>query len=822
MIDRTSLRVALRTLARHRGFTIVAVASLAIAIALNTAMYSVLEAMLAPRINARAPDQLYSVEYYGPVRYYRDMRRRELAEAEIENALRVGLDGFGEVTGSRPGYDAATSLIEFGERYRRSSFGTVRVVRPNFFDVLGSTFREGRGFLSTDEQGAVAIISDRYADYFFPGQSAVGKMLTVDGNGYTVVGVIERSDVLPLLSADFWMLRAAGTLSVPPSVIRLVRRAKDTSVEQELSVVASRLAMATGGAPGSSRFLSSGFATARMPIGRFHWALIGAVAAVLLVACANLANLQLARGIARARELAVRAAVGASRRQLVTHLMLETGILAVAGMGLGVFATAWANSLIKATIPPVMSEYLIAPQTSWGMFAFATFAAVVCLVLSGLLPALRLSRVDLDTLLKAGAGTGANRHHRRRYGALVIAQIGFALPVLIGAAIVARTALIMNGPDYRFRRMYGYDASPLVVANVVVRAESTPAARVLRLNDLAGDLVARARSVPGVHAAAVEMYRRPVRNRVMVDDENGVLREEPAPLWSYGIVSPQSLRTVGWGIETGRDFADGEFDGRSIIMDAPSARFLWGNRNPIGRVIKLGDAKSDMPWLTVVGIIRDDRDTVTIRRVNPTANYRLGLVYRVITPRDSLVVGGGDESITMYARTRGNTELASVRIQRALRSDARYSRLNVIPLEQRHGMIANRARQSFVASVFGTFGFVGLGLAAIGVFGIVAHSVAERRREFAVRISLGASTRDILHAVLREGNVLILAGIAMGLLLTRDSIWWLANFLEEDAGYDAVFMAIVAAVLFAIAALAAVFPAWRATRIDPVEALRHE
>jgi predicted permease len=559
-----------------------------------------------------------------------------------------------------------------------------------------------------------------------------------------------------------------------------------------------------------------------MNVGRFHWALIGAVGAVLLVACANLANLQLARGIARARELAVRAAVGANRRQLVMHLMLESAILAVVGMILGVATTVWANSLIKASIPPVMSEYLIAPQTSWGMFAFATIAALLCLVLAGLLPALKLSRVDLETVLKAGAGTGANRHHRRRYGMLVIAQVAFALPVLIGAAIVLRAAVAMNGPDYRFRRMYGYDASPLVVGSVLLRTDSMFTTRPTRLNDVANDLVARATTVRDVDVAAVQISRRPVRSRIMVDDENGALREVPAPLWSYSIVSPQYLRTFQQGIEKGRDFADGEFDGRSVIMDAPSARYLWGSHDPIGRAIKFGDAKSDMPWLTVVGITRDDRDTATIRRVNPTANYRLDEVYRVIAPSDSVVTSRSYEAITMYARTRGSTELASVRIQRSLGTVARYSRPNVVPLEQRHGAIASRARQSFVASLFGTFAIVGLGLVAIGVFGIVAHSIEERRRELAVRISLGATARNVLHAVLREGNVLLLAGIAVGLLLTRDSIWWLGNFLDEDGGFDAPFMALVAAGLFFVAAVAATWPAWRATRIDPVEALRHE
>jgi putative ABC transport system permease protein len=468
-----------------------------------------------------------------------------------------------------------------------------------------------------------------------------------------------------------------------------------------------------------------------------------------------------------------------------------------------------------------MAETMIAPQTSWMMFVFAATAALLCLVLAGLLPALRISRVDLDTLLKSGAGTGANRQHRRRYGMMVIAQIGFALPVLIAAAIVLRAAIVLSGSDYHRYRMYGYDQTPLVVSNIAFSRDSV---RAIHVNALASELVARAKSVRGVLEASVELPREPVRRRVMVDDENGVVREEPAPQWSYRVISPQYFRTLDLPIVRGRDFAAGEFDGRSVIMDAPSARFLWGNRNPLGRRIKFGDAKSDMPWLTVVGIVGDWRDSTAIRGVDPTANYRLARVYRVITPQDSVVLGsGGWTWMTMLARAKGSTELAAIRVQRALRSVRQLNNLSVVPLEALSGIVERRSKQSFVASLFGTFALVGIGVAAIGVFGIVAHSVEERKRELAVRISLGATTRNILHAVLREGNVLILAGIAIGLLLTKDSIWWLDNFLlDDEAGYDAPFMALVASELFALAVFAAFVPAWRATRIDPVEALRHD
>jgi hypothetical protein len=452
------------------------------------------------------------------------------------------------------------------------------------------------------------------------------------------------------------------------------------------------------------------------------------------------------------------------------------------------------------------------------MFAFAAAAAVTCLFLVGLVPALRISRVDPNDLLKAGAGTGANREHRRRYGMMVVAQIGLALPVLIGAIVLLKESVRLSSPEVINNR-YGYDPRPLVSA----RVPFAPAqGKTVRIGEVAAELVSRAKSVQGVLEAAAITNREPLKRKVTVDDANGVTREEPAPLWSYRIVSPSYFRTVGQSIERGRDFTDGEFDGKSIIVDAASATFLWGKHDPMGRSIKFGDKDSNLPWHRVVGVVRDPRDTALIRRMDYTTGFRLAGVYRVITPQDSVVLQDRYGTMALRVRVRGNTELAAVRLQRALRTLRSVERPGVIPLMDEMGLAYARTQQNFVSSLFSTFALLGLGLVAIGVYGIVSHSVAERRRELAVRISLGATARDILHSVLREGNALILAGVAVGLLLTKYTVFWLDRFIDDNDGYNALLFAFIAAVLFAIAALAAFVPALRATRIDPVEALRHE
>jgi putative ABC transport system permease protein len=727
----------------------------------------------------------------------------------------------GGATGYYTQWSNQEPLAENGVRYQRVS---PTIVLPNFFEVLGARASQGRTFVAgDDESSAAAVISDRLANKLFPDQSPVGRSMTLDGVGYTVIGVVERSSMFDPLSGQMWILRPAATRPLRINLIRLNKRVDPPKVEAELLIIAAQLALAADETPGSTRFYGKGVVRRQFQIKKLHYALIGAVVAVLLVACANLANLQLARGLARGRELALRAAVGASRRQLVLLLATEGALLAFAGLLLGVVLTLWAVHVMKASLPPFVAQYLIEPQTSWKMFAFAAGASLLCLFLAGVVPALRISRVDPNAMLKSGSGTGANRENRKRYGVMVVAQIALALPVLIGAMMVFDGAIALRGPKYTSTNMYGYDTSPMVAATVgFYFDEKKP--KVVRVAGLATDLAAQAKTVPGVVDAAVETHKWPEKRRVSVDDENGYVREEMAHQWTYRVVSPSYFRAFGRPIAQGRDFKDGEFDGRSVIITAPTARFLWGHRNPIGRAIKLGDAQSKLPWLRVVGVVGDMRDTFAIRKYDPTANYRMGGVYRVITPQDSIVLARQRfGEMTLYARTRGSTELAAVRLQRELRNVPGANNPGAVPLDQQYGRHLWRLRQDFMAALFGTFAFLGIGLVAIGVYGIVAHSIAERRRELAVRISLGAGARDILRAVLREGNVLILAGIAIGLFLTRDSVWWLAEFLgDEDAGYNAPFMALIASGLFAIAVIAAFFPAWRATRIDPVEALRHE
>lgn len=811
---------AFRTLARHKGFTVVAILSIAVAIALNTVMYSVLDAILSPRINARQPDHIYSLQFYGNGLWGRKIEPRLYAEA-LSHGMGANIEGF---AGSTP-YAAMVRyswdvLAELGDRYKRVH---PEAVTSNYFDFLGSIPLQGRTFRESDEKESspVAVISDRLAKQLSPDASPVGETVTLDGNGYVVIGVVERTPLFKPLQSDVWVLRQAGQPAIRPNLVRVKDILTGKELIAQLKLAATRLAQASQQDAKLVAFNGKQIYKGQVEVDAFYFGLVGSVLAILLVACANLANLQLARGLARTRELALRAAVGASRGQLIRLLLFESSILAMLGLALGVLLTVWGMKLVNASMPEVVADFILRPQTSWRVFAFAAFAALVCLFIVGLLPALTVSKVDPNEMLKSGAGTGANKEHRKRYGLMIVAQVGFALPVLVAAIVLLRAAWQARKPEMLFSR-YAYDVRPIISGSVPIPPQ--PGARpVIRTLTAATAIVERAVKSPGVIAAAASVSGPVDGNMVTVDGADGVIREEMAHQWSYRKVTPGYLRTVGMRIGQGRDFFEGEADGAGVILDRGSAMYLFKTDSAIGRVIKFGSASSKEPWLRVIGVVADPRSRDEVERADYTTGYRLGNVYRAISPRDSIVVGDRFTSIAITARARGSTDLAAARLQRSLRSlSGGLGPPTVTSLLDRFGFAAQVAVSNFVGSLFTVFAVIGLSLVSIGMYGIVAHSVAERRRELAVRISLGATSRHILHAIMREGNVLLLAGMAVGLLLAKYIVGWLAAFSWGWDVYNAPLYAVVGLFLFGVATLAAYLPALRATRIDPVDALRHE
>jgi predicted permease len=492
--------------------------------------------------------------------------------------------------------------------------------------------------------------------------------------------------------------------------------------------------------------------------------------------------------------------------------MGESIILGVSGLAVGLVLTFWGVHALHASIPPSVGKYIVEPQISWRVLVFAMAALLVCLFLVGLAPAVSISRTDPNELLKSGAGTGATKPNRRLYGVLVGVEIALALALCSIATATVHTWMIVAA-----RSTYGYDPRPLSTGQI---APKVVAGSVVRYSDLLQSISARIAAIPGVTSAATAMTGRiPEGNAVTVADAGGV-REFPAPLFAPAIVSPSYVRTMGWPIVQGRDFLDGERDHGGLIIDEQTARKLWPNLNPIGALLKLGDRKSNLPYVPVVGVIGDEKG---FERPIEDAQIgaRLGRVLYVPGPTDTAVVRGGRMDVTFRARAANHPERLPTVLRQQIGSFSDLSVSQVTTMVDYLGVTTGLQGARFLSQLFVAFALLGISLAAFGVYGVVAHAVAERRRELGVRVALGATTRDILRAVLRESLVVALAGAAGGLYLTRYGVIMTAEITSLDM-YNAPMFAVVAAVVLCVATGAAFVPAMKATRIDPTESLRAE
>jgi putative ABC transport system permease protein len=800
----------MRSLRRHPGFAVVAVLSLACAIALNTTMYSVLDGLLYPRLNVPEAQNVFRIRLWGN-------ERGKLDAASQASVLRSATRVFKGFTYEQMNF-GRWGAVELGTRYAQVTSTTVA---PNYFHVLEVGAERGRVFddADLDAPTPLAMISDRLAATLSPDAPfPIGATIDVDGEPRIVIGVIDRRSVPPG-STDLWVLPPA-TVSLASMPINLVRMREGVSGPQrdaELRQLADRIANLIGASPKDIRYQLGSITERPFQFGNFDYALASAVLAVLLVACANLANLQLARGLQRNRELAVRAALGATRLEIIKQLMVESAVLAGAGLLLGVVLTWWGVHLLSAHIPPRVGAYIVAPQISWRVFAFAMMASVLCVLIIGLVPALRLSRVDPNELLKSSAGTGALRRHRRQYGVMVAIEVALSLALLIGATIVVRTAASVRRatlPD-------GADSLAVAAARL-----SPPRDSVMSFYDLTRDLLARVRSAPDASDAAMSMNRAVVKHAVTAGERNGPPREHRAPMYSYSIVTPEYLRTLRRPIVRGRDFLPGIPVQSEVIVDEHTARVLWPNVDPVGLQLKLGAYASDAPWVRVVGVVRDYADPRAALRTSFFATSygnELGQIFYLPAATDTFALTPRAVAfMNVVVRAATDPERMPITLTRLVSHTGWLRYWNAQTYRESIGIDTERQAHDFVAGIFTLFAALSLGLAAFGIYAIVTHSVVERTRELGVRLALGASTREIVNVVIREGNAMVLAGVAIGLYIVKHAVFWLHAYSFDGDEYDAPLFAAVAAALFLVILVSALIPAWRATRIDPVESLRCE
>lgn len=803
-----SVRQSLRVLARHKRFTALSVLSLGVAIGLNTTLYSVLDAMLNPALEMRDHRDLYRISFYG------DMRR--LVPQEEKDRMLAALPIVADLAASSVNHSG--NLAERGKVFR-----AVRVanVSPNYFSVVGVSPLHGRLLTRADigVSPAPVVVSDLFWRQFLSDQAWFDSAsVLVDGTPRRIVGVLPYAADFPGAHTDVWQIPAPEVLPrMQKTILRVKRGVTKVQADIVLQDVAKQIGARAGEPPKEVAYRIKPAIGDPFTYQRFHLAMIGSVFAVLLVACVNLANLQLARGMTRTREFATRAAVGATRGTLIRQLLLESAWLAGAGMLLGLVLTFWGMHLVESSMTRSLSDYVVRPQTSWRLFAFACGVALLSLSVIGLVPAIQLSRVDINELLKSGSGTGRTRRHRRQYGALVVVQVGLAMTLMVFAGLLLRTAAIV----------FRIQPHPLYEKLVFAYPRLTPQNRMDSLElvtSASRAIVARARSVPGVAAAATTRWVQP-RGRAITIFRDGAPVSVRTMLWGYTLASPSIIRASGATITKGRDFTDEEFAEPLAIVDEGTAVFLWPGEDPIGKQLRLGADSTPAALVRVIGVAKMPpewyglRTTHEIERLRP----RLGRVY-VLETLDTARVAGATRNMQMIVRGTTDVRRLPLLLRRAyLDAGSKYTIAQAATFSERTGLKGQRDRMGFMATLFTLLAVMATAVACLGVYSVVSHSVSSRTREFGVRIALGATLGEIRQSVFKEGNVLSLLGIAAGLMLVAKTAPMLRAFLmSEEFVHDSWLHAIVALVLFGVTLLASWIPARRAMRIDPVVALKND
>jgi putative ABC transport system permease protein len=799
---RADWQSARRALIRHRGFAIVAVLSLGIAIGLNTATFAIIDALLYPRFPFAEQSQLFRVQFTLPSVVVRQ------SQASFTEARARGL----ALVRQAPFYDGDASLVLTGAMPLEiegsgTLSGRTAMASPNIFDLLGMKPEAGRLFSGRDrdlDREKIAVISFPLWNRLKTRQGGFDALhVTMRGHRYTVVGVMpdraERAlgaDVIISDSSDFrgWLIRAR------PGYSR-------GQVEAQLAQVNAQFAREYGAAQTESRYDVDPVAGTAKSLRSFQIALLAAGLSVLLIACANLANLQLARGLSRSHELAIRAALGASRRELMRLLLAESMLIAISGGATGVlFATAGIAGLRHAIPATITGLGFVDPQLSWRVCAAAGAAVAIAVLLFGVLPSIRLTHSNLGSLLKSGTGARVTRRDAQYYKALTALEIAGCLALGIGAILLSEAARHLNTLDLGYEPQFVAMATDLngVGPQLAFVGKGDPVAEF-------GGVISEIERQPDVVGAAVWREMRFDGNTLTIQNAAAAPSVVGMGDRRFGWVSADFFRTFGIQLLRGRGFQKQD-DGAvpSVIVDSIAAAQWWRGSDPIGQMVKLGDASSDRPWVRVVGIIRHATFDIADDDNDPQIYY-LGRLPKSSRP------GSASTRVIVRTRTTPASLLASLRTR-----FADYPMFRVATLwEDASGLRTIRQSHQFIARVFVGFSLCGLVLALVGIHGVVSYSVAQRTHEFGVRWALGADARRIIGLVMREGALVTGLGVAGGLVLSMWAIGLIEFFLAGLTPASEVTVIVVAVVSVGVAStVAGLLPAIRAADATQLEALR--
>lgn len=803
------IRFGFRTLAKSPGFTAIAIVALALGIGANTAIFSIADAFLLKPINIPDPEHLVVAGEMAP-QESSDMN--PVAPANYKD-WQAQAKSF-EVTGTYEWDDV--NLTGTGAPERVQGF----LVSSNFFDLCSVRPFAGRGFLPGEDQpghdNVVVLSQTLWEQRFGADLKIIGQSIHLDGKPYTVVGIMPRNFVFPQtvelwlpmsLTPDEWQQRNSHQFFV---FGKLKPGVTLHSANAELRTIARRLADTY---PATNRGWSARVEGIRdFEVGdetrSYTFLLLGGVGFVLLIVCANVANLQFVRAASRQKEMAIRVALGGSRWRMIRQLLTESMITAFAGAAVGLLFAQWSIRTVLRFMPAEVAKFI----PGWydirldsRALIFTILAALAAGIMSGILPAFQSSRLDINETLKEGgrSSSGGRGRHRLR-DSLVIVQVFLATVLLILSGLLVRGFHTMVNLNNGFQ--------PDSLLTMRVNLPSTRYPKPEQQRQFFDQALERLSALPGVIKAEETSW-------VPFGDggatQNFSIREKPwndkseMPTSASLVVSANYLETVHIPLLRGRLISsqDGADTESVAVISKSLARAFFPNDDPIGQHIKIGAADSKNPWMTIVGVVGN----VKMQWIDTRPTYAFYRPYKQLArPYGSFVLRTSGDPMSLAAGARA--AVAAV--------DPEEPIIDVMPMSK---VVSNSIiGLAYISVMMGVMGLMALLLSALGVYGVMAFTVTERTHEIGVRMALGAQSSNVIRLVIGKGLLLTGLGLLIGLPIAFMSSRLLASLIYGVGSFDLFTFAGVSAILLIVVMFACWFPARRATRVDPIIALRYE
>jgi len=798
------LRYALRMLVKNPGFTAVAVLTLALGIGVSTTIFSTVNAVVLRPLPFKDPARLVFLDENNKRHGFDRLgiSYPDYLDWREQNTVFEDIGVYGYTAPTITGRDQPERLIG-------------AEVSASLFALLGVQPAIGRHFTSGEDQpGAepVVLIGHGLWQRRFAGDTnLLGQVVTLEGRSHTVVGIMPPGFAFPETGQLWTPLEVrnlesqrsthtyAGLARLKPGVTIRQARAEMTEIARRIAAAHPDTHTDVGVVLGPVRDIWVAEASTVV------WLLMGAVSFVLAIACANVANLLLARALSRRKEFAVRTALGASRWRILRQLLAESLLLSLAAALVGLWLSVWGVDAVVALVPteiPFWMQFTVDGR----VLAFTLAAALVTGVLFGLAPAWGAAQPDLNEALKENArsATGSRRRHRLR-AALVVAEVALAVVLLSGAGLTITSLLRMQQVNP------GFNPEQITVFDLSLPPQKYPDAN--RQAMFYGHLCERLAAAPGVKASGgishLPLSGRNWGSAYTIEGQEAT-RSADVQIGNTRVITPGYFRTLEVPLLTGRDFADTDTGGAPgvIIIDATLARRFFANGDPLGQRIKLGGPDSTAPWMTIVGVAGEVKHYGLDQNIRP--GYYLPYAQHARA------------SLTMTVRTSvadpASVAAALRRAVHELDPDLPVTQLRTMP----EVVSQSFWEQSFASWLLGLFSAIGIALAAVGIYSVMAYSVAQRTHELGIRLALGAQRADVLKLVVRQGMGAVGLGMILGVVANVGVLRLIASQLYEISALDLPTYAGAALFILGVALAACFLPARRATRVDPVVALRCE